>query len=67
MNASANWGAETISTMIALVEASTTDSPAADVAKQLYLDELRDDLATILASLESDLAWCTLPTCEHIP
>ena len=67
MNASANWGAETISAMIALVEASRTDSSTADVAKQLYLDELRDDLATILASLESDIAWCTLPTCERIP
>jgi len=40
---------EVIATMIALVAASATDSFAAEVAKQLYLDELQENLATQLA------------------
>lgn len=38
--------------IVALVAASTTDSPAAEVAKQLYLDELQDDLDVQIESLE---------------
>ena len=44
-------GPEMITTMMALVEASMTDSSAAEVAKQLCLDELCEDLAIQLASL----------------
>jgi hypothetical protein len=44
-------GPETIATMLALVEASATDSFAAEMAKQVYLHELQENLAMQLASL----------------
>ena len=44
-------GPEMIANLMALVEASTTDSFAADIAKQLCLDDLCDNLTFQLASM----------------
>lgn len=45
---------EIIAKMMAMIEASKTDSCEAEVAKHIYLDELREELALRLEALGGD-------------